>query len=550
MIAGERLAAWIGRHARAVAVLLVLVGSCRIAATYTVFSHTYDEPAHIACGLEWLDSGTYRYEPQHPPLARAALAAGPYLAGSRAHRLDDKWDEGLAILYDHGHYDRTLALARLGILPFFWLAAATVFLGCRQYADESSAVLAVLIFTTLPPILAHAGLATTDMALTGTLGAAFLAGAHWFGRPTLRNSAGFGLLGAITVLTKFSAIAFLPAAFAGALMLQGVLSRPDGATVAAKLRQLAAWSPAVLLPALALTWAVYRFSFGPIGETGWRVPFPELFDGIRAVWQHNQDGDPASYLLGTHRDEGWWYYYPVALGVKTPLAVLVLLACGLAVAVRQGRQRRDLWFAIAFSGGILLFCLGSRINLGIRHVLPVYLGFSVLAAAGAMQLFRSRTSRLPAALATALIGWLLVSSARIHPDYLAYFNEIAGSRPEHFLVDSDLDWGQDIKRLGQRLRELGAEQVAFSPYMVTDLQAAGFPRVVDNDLAQPVPGWNAMRLTVLEGLLATNHESEARAGFWAARIPPTERIGKGIWLWYFPPGGALPGQAPRPEAPR
>ena len=71
------------RHGRAIAVALVLVASIRIIATYTVFSHTYDEPAHIACGMEWLDKGVYQWEPQHPPLARVATALGPYLLGTR-----------------------------------------------------------------------------------------------------------------------------------------------------------------------------------------------------------------------------------------------------------------------------------------------------------------------------------------------------------------------------------------------------------------------------------------------------------------------------------
>ncbi len=540
MCAGDRIAAWLRRHATAVAVILVLIASGRIVSTYTILSHTFDEPAHIACGMEWLDTGTYHYEPQHPPLARAAIALGPYLAGSRAHRLDEMWDEGLAILYDGGHYDRTLALARLGILPFFWLAAASVYLWCRKYADELSAVLAVLIFTSLPPILAHAGLATTDMALTGTVGVAFLAGVHWFERPTLRNSFALGALLAIAVLTKFSAIAFLPVAFCSALLVHAFVSRPDAAAMVSKLKQTAPWAPAVLLSAFLLVWAIYRFSWGPIGSTTWHVPFPELFEGIRAVWQHDLDGDPASYLLGTHRDAGWWYYYPVALGVKTPLAVLALLALGLVVAVRQGRQRKDLRLALAFSGGILLFCLGSRINLGIRHVLPVYLGVSVLAAAGAKWLLEQR--RLPAWTACALLGWLLISSAWIHPDYIAYFNAIAGSRPEHYLVDSDLDWGQDVKRLGIRLRELGAKEVAFSPNFVVDLKQAGFPEVIPIDLDHPAPGWNAMRVTVLELVRAANLGNPALAHFWLVRIPPTERIGKGIWLWYFPPQAVPPEQ--------
>ena len=115
-----------------------MLATVRIAATYTVFNHTSDEPAHIACGMEWLDQGVYRWEPQHPPLARVAAALGPYLAGIRSQGTPNqnaisKWLEGLAILDSGGRYDRTLTLARIGILPFFWVACAVVFVWTRRY---------------------------------------------------------------------------------------------------------------------------------------------------------------------------------------------------------------------------------------------------------------------------------------------------------------------------------------------------------------------------------------------------------------------------------
>jgi hypothetical protein len=74
------------RHGLAIAVALVLFASIRIIATYKVFSHTYDEPAHIACGMEWLDKGVYQWEPQHPPLARVATALDPYATPEHAQR--------------------------------------------------------------------------------------------------------------------------------------------------------------------------------------------------------------------------------------------------------------------------------------------------------------------------------------------------------------------------------------------------------------------------------------------------------------------------------
>src|ERR1700685_3463479 len=111
------------RHSRVLALALILIASVRVVSTYTVFSHTFDEPAHIACGIEWLAKGVYTWEPQHPPLARVAAALGPYLIGARPHNTKrigtfSMTTEGVAILFQGNRYDLTLTLARLGMLPF------------------------------------------------------------------------------------------------------------------------------------------------------------------------------------------------------------------------------------------------------------------------------------------------------------------------------------------------------------------------------------------------------------------------------------------------
>lgn len=136
-----------------------------------------------------------------------------------------------------------------------------------------------------------------------------------------------------------------------------------------------------------------------------------------------------------------------------------------------------------------------------------------------------------------LLIWMTGSSLWVHPDYLAYFNELAGSRPENVLVDSDLDWGQDMKRLSKRLQEAGPPFVTFTPLADPGLtQVLGFPPVRTSDVPVPSPGWNAVSLTQLKSrrlrLLNTHPEIIP----WPDLTPPGERVGRGIMLWYFPPG--------------
>jgi hypothetical protein len=142
---------------------------------------------------------------------------------------------------------------------------------------------------------------------------------------------------------------------------------------------------------------------------------------------------------------------------------------------------------------VLAVAVFSHINIGVRHILPVYTGFALVAGAGAVYLWRIGAQHAWAryALPGALL-WFGGTSLAAHPDYLPYFNELAGSHPENILVDSDLDWGQDYKRLAARLDELGARQVTFSPFPMTLLERHGFPHVTPLTPLAPMAGWNAI----------------------------------------------------------
>jgi len=186
-----------------------------------------------------------------------------------------------------------------------------------------------------------------------------------------------------------------------------------------------------------------------------------------------------------------------------------------------------------YSLGVLLVGMTSSINIGVRHVLPVYAGMSILGAVGAIRLWEMRGQKkwvvwVPGV----LLLWFGISSLAAHPDYLPYFNEIAGSHPENILVDSDLDWGQDLKRLSKLLHQAGATSVGWSGFDYADLEKQhGFPPVHGLDTRGPYVGWNAISIT---------RWKEFHEVAWPDQIPPTGRVGKGILVWYIPPDGQLP----------
>ena len=194
------------------AVLLVFIASARIVSTYTVLSHTMDEPDHLACGMQWLN-GAYTWDTEHPPIARVLAAVAVSLAGERLVPADGSYLEGCLIFGRDDHYDRILSIARFGVLPLFWIASLAVFLWAKRAGGPRAAVIATFLFTTTPPVLAHAGLVTTDMACTAFGALAFLASLWWADRPDRSRTVLFGIALGLAAAAKFSLLAYLPAAW-------------------------------------------------------------------------------------------------------------------------------------------------------------------------------------------------------------------------------------------------------------------------------------------------------------------------------------------------
>jgi hypothetical protein len=488
-----------------------------------------DEPAHIACGMEYLDKRVYRYEPQHPPLARAMVALLPYLSGRRVRKETEMTADGLAILFDNGRYSTVLALARAGTLPFFWLAAAGVFLWSARIGGWLAGLVAAWLFTNIPAVLAHAGLATTDMALCAMVTLALYSFVRWFEEPNWPRSVIVGVVTGLAVLVKFSTLVFLPVSLAVVLLAMAIAR---SRSLRAKLSKRHIFSLLVAIGCGAATiWAGYYFSFGPVHPGGLHVPAPELFRGIEQVEDHNQAGH-ISYLLGTVTNSGSWRFFPIVFFFKTPLAFLIAILVGLYYV---GRRRRDETCVPALcAAGVLVSAMASNISIGIRHVLPLYTLLSIVAAAGLVKLWESSNHKFGWLVPAGLSLWLSFSSGLSHPDYLAYFNEFAGRQPERIAVDSDLDWGQDIKRLSTRVRELGIRELSFTPQVPTRPESLGFPPLRPDNPFHPARGWNAVSLARWKLQRMGLWLGQTDSHLWPDTLTPAERVGKSILLFYVP----------------
>jgi len=514
------------RISLALSLLFASIGAIRIVSTYSVFNQTWDEPYSVACGMEWLQSGTYELDPKHPPLGRVAAAALLFLHGVRSSENPDPILDGNSILGSGESYHKRLFAARLGTLPFFLVSCVALWCWSWWAFGSETAAVAVLLFSSLPSILGHAGMAMTDIVLVATLPLALFSFCLWLNRPTIARSLWLGIAVAFAILSKFTAFPFL--AVCGVLLIatRYFLSQPPSEKLMVRFTRLLAAS---LLAAMVI-WAGYRFSLTP-APGGISVPAQAFFQGLSDLWQHNQEGQ-AEYFLGDLRKTGWIYYYPVIFLVKSPIAFLLLLLTGLVFLARTPYRTWPRAAMMAVIVGMFLVGTLSQVSEGVRHMLAVYVPMSALAGFGAHCLFRAgMVARFAAIL---LVGWQLISSATAHPDYLPYFNELARSKAATgaFGVDSDLDWGQDLWRLSEACQRHQIQSLWVAYNGTANLQAA--VQLPDWRLLPPherKDGWIAVSIYKLK--LGQDDDFESYS--WIERYQPVERVGKSILLYFIPP---------------
>lgn len=516
---------------------LLAVFSGRIALTYRIFNDTFDEVSHITAGLEVLQRRSYTIEAQHPPLARVVVALLPYyFAGLRMTPFNELWGHGPWAQRDLAFYWRSLALARAGNLLFVVILFYFIYRWSSMLFGPRAGVMALVLAVCCPTLLAHAGLATLDIGATATILMAAYFFWRWSEQPGWRYCLASAVAFSLAALAKFSALVFLPP-LAVIFFLVARWRRsptPSKASILAGASRGAAFALVVLL----CLWTGYGFESNQVVPPGHRVagpflmggerslpnlllkllgarrlPAPQLARGVIDVAAHNLEGHSA-YLLGHVSQRGWWYYFPVAVAVKATIPMLLLAAIGVVAA------RRKAIHPLAAVLVIMGLSLPAGINIGVRHVLPAF-PFLAILAAGA---FYSRRPAVRVA-AVLLVASHVAESARAHPDYLAYFNQIAHGRGERFLLDSNLDWGQDLARLGRYLQEHHIEWVYLSYFGRSSAAKMGV-NAKDLPPDKPTRGWVAVSLSnlMMKPELA-----------WLRDRKPAARVGKSIWLYYLGP---------------
>ncbi len=495
-----RVAPWI------VALILLCAAGLAWSAAVTD-SVTVDEPAHVVAGYASLVTGDFRLSPDHPPLARWLLALP--LLFQPVHwpaQETEAWRTGDIFTLGNDFFERgndgqsRIRASRAVAIAFLLALIATVGRIAQKLHGLPGALLSMAIVAFDPSWLAHGHLATIDVpfALAALL---TLASAHrWLERPgPLALALLAGAFAALT-LVKLSWPILVPA-----LVAMAVSARWHQGPRAI-VRALTLATGTLALASVVAIWAAYGFRFAatapgtPPGvhmlvlsdyarplpqssEEAWEVvlhdpstavdrrgPVVPLLRAAHAshllpeaylyglAYVDKSTRNRAAYLRGEYSTSGFASYFPWALAVKTPLPTLLLFAAGLAALAFRMRPGGGRWSPLATGLGVFgVTCFvalaSSSLNIGYRHLLPFTAVLAIAAGGLGPSLPPARARRQLAVAVGAALAWLIAGTLLAAPHWIGYFNEAAGGwRNGHrYLLDSNLDWGQDLLRLRARL---------------------------------------------------------------------------------------------------
>lgn len=517
--------------------------------SYSQKSATVDEPQHLTAGYVALRLHDYRIDPEHPPFLRM-WAALPLLAmadvqidtNTPSWSTADEWKFSHRFLYELNDADHLLYRARFMTVVLGILLGILLFRWARELFGFWTTTAVLALYCVEPNILAHSSLVTTDLGVT-----CFSFGALYFLWRTTRtltcgNVTGVAAFFALAQISKFSALLLGPIVL---VLLAIHIFRFDpwpcflakGGELRSRPQKMLASLVIVAILALAsyaAVWAVYGFRYGPITSSPDLQlvhEHPEFLQSVHTItrvadWLDKRKLIPdayaqsfilsqvkaqhrTAYFAGATSRTGWWYYFPAAFLIKTPLTILVLLICGLTLQIqRPSRWNVDTMFLVLppvlFFGAAML----AHLNIGLRHILPIY-PFVLLITGVTLN---EMCAKWHASLLLVPVVLASLELATVYPHCLAFFNQIIGgpSNGHMVLLDSNIDWGQDLKPLKKWMDAHHVEIINLSYFGTADpnyyrIRWAGLPGVLDNETPNVhglhLPGYVAVSVQNLHGVL-------------------------------------------------
>lgn len=523
------------------AAMLLFVLTTELVLSVRHQSMTVDEAAHLYAGYEHWRAHDFGVNPEHPPLVKM-VAALPLL-GMTLHEphppnplfLAEEYMGGGQLLAMNGG-EALLQRARTAVVVFSLFAALLVFLAGREMFGALQGLLAMGLFCFEPTVLAHGALVTTDMGVAAMVFATVYAFWRYVRAPGWERLLIVGVAFGLALVSKMSGIIVLPIllmlAFTELLPAwtrQRATQMLGGIAVAAVMGYTVLWAfygfryaarPAggsLIIPPLAAFAARLpsRFETGLVMQIARLHLLPEAYLYGWTKLPIDQMHHP-TFLFGRVYPTGVPWYFPSALAVKSSLTLLLLVLVAPIAMMRKGfTHRREFVFLLVPMTVILGASMTSRLDIGVRHVLPIYPFAAVLAGATACAL--GSTYRRAGYAIAALLVFQVASSLHAYPNYLPYANEMFGGpgRTYRALSDSNVDWGQQLKQESAYLKAANIRDCWIAYSQPTPLPLGyGIPcKLLPSGLGMWAHSPQTVLPTTLSGVLLLG-ASEASGATW------------------------------------
>jgi 4-amino-4-deoxy-L-arabinose transferase-like glycosyltransferase len=486
----------------AVIALLILQA---VQALYIVHreSLTFDEDNHMFAGYMMWKAGDYGLNPEHPPLVKL-LATLPILHEPLwippQQGRDFKTEAYLGgrdwLAHNDGASQRLVFRMRVSAELLALLLALTVFLAAREWFGDTAGLVALLLLVFDPNILAHSALVTTDVGVSLFFLASIFTFYRYITRPTLIRLGLTGIAVGLLLATKHSGILIAPMLLL--LIAWEILTAPKPERARTALR-LAGAAAAITIVSVIVLWSFYGFRYvaRPAG-----LQLSTSLHDYAAPLNHLQSTAvltiarlhllPESYLMGLVDVKrmaefyptfifgkvyahGQWWYFPAVILIKTTLGLLVLLALTTFAALTGKLQkRRELIYILVPALVYLAIAIASGMNIGARHLLPMYVLLTIFAAAGVVTL--ARINRGWAVVCTLLVAAHIVSSLMVFPNPIAYANEAMGGpkNVHNLLSDANVDWAQQLLQVKQWQDRHPSEDCWFAYFALPEIDPATY----------------------------------------------------------------------------
>lgn len=545
-------------------VLLLILFFFNCATSIRKKSNTWDESGHLLAGYAFLKEGIDYLEPSHPPAGRS-FSSFPLLFFNVKSDLksilpsiikgSNFYPYSLQFLFENSvDGKRLLFWSRIPNIILGVILGLYVFIWSKEVFGKKGAFLSLFLYSLCPNILANAELITTDFPLTAFF---FMASFHLYRlskEPNLLQILASGLTIGILLTIKYTGLFILPSL----ACLLGLLASKESGSIAIK-RKIGCKYLLLLISILAIAyvaiWAVYGFQYRPNIATGpwidisygqnkplisWPILPESYLYGLTKLFHRSQDGH-AAFLLGEYSTHGWWYYFITAFMLKTPIPAIILFLTFFVCFKKYPKEYPTIVLSMLPIAIFFIITSMQNINIGIRHILPVYPFIYLLT--GGLCSIKFKQQLLIKYVFTGLMLWYGYNAYSIYPHHLAFFNELTGG-PKNgykYLVDSNLDWGQDLPGLKKYMELNNIKKVNLSYFGLSNpsyydidynyLPSQAILQTPDQALSPKQPMREnrifAISATMLQGVYLENKDFYG----YFRNLTPVEKVGYSIFIY-------------------